>query len=262
MVMADTGQMASTPAARKPVLIVTGGSRGIGRETCLLAAAAGYSVVVNYRSDDAAAQSTVDQIQAAGGEARVKKADVTSETDVAELFKFAADTVGPIAALVNNAGIIACPAKGADIDMARFDRMVSVNLRGPFLCLREAARTMVKNTSDTARAIVNVSSYSVQTGGAFNHIDYAAAKAGVEAMTLGFARELVKSGIRVNAVSPGTTDTDMAKSLVGPRLEKTKARIPMGRLATPAEVADCIMFLLSPRAAYITGAVLPVHGGR
>jgi NAD(P)-dependent dehydrogenase (short-subunit alcohol dehydrogenase family) len=140
--------------------------------------------------------------------------------------------------------------------------MIAINLRGTFLCIREAVQRMTEPNSPTGCAIVNVSSFSVRTGGAGNHIDYAAAKAGVEAMTVGFARELARKGIRVNAVAPGTTDTDMSATIIGPARARVEANIPMQRFATPEELAESILWLLSPSASYVTGAVLLVAGGR
>jgi NAD(P)-dependent dehydrogenase (short-subunit alcohol dehydrogenase family) len=190
------------------------------------------------------------------------KADVTSESQVRYLFSTVVRTLGPITALVNNAGASVKKSKGAAISKRRFDSTISANLRAPFFCLREAAKYLPMNEAAPNRAIVNVSSLSVQSGGGSYHIDYAAAKAGVEAMTRGFARELVDAGIRVNAVSPGTTNTDMAKCFSDEDIVRIKRRIGLKRFATPKEIAECIVFLLSSRASYITGLIFPVHGGR
>src|SRR5438309_10881856 len=246
------------------VVVVTGGSRGVGRATCIKAAALGFAVVVNYRSNTAAAASVVRQIQSTGGRAKAVRADISSEASVRRLFKTAERACGPVSALVNNAGAVEKRCEGKDIDSARFDRAIATNLRGAFLCTREAARAMhgTPQRRKNAGAIVNVSSYSVETGGAFNHVDYAAAKAGVEALTVGFARELAGAGKLVNAVAPGTVDTDLSAGLVGRVRSKIEKRIPMGRFGTADEVADCIIWLLSPTSSYVTGTIVAVNGGR
>jgi NAD(P)-dependent dehydrogenase (short-subunit alcohol dehydrogenase family) len=254
----------AVPISDQPVVIVTGGGRGIGKATCIKAASSGFTVIVNYRANTVAAESVVRQIQAMGGRAKAIRADISSEASVRRMFKTAERAFGPVSALVNNAGAVDKRCEGKDIDSNRFDRAIATNLRGPFLCMREAALAMHRTAHQrkSGGVIVNVSSYSVETGGAFNHIDYAAAKAGVEAMTVGFARELAGTDIRVNAVAPGTIDTDLSAGIVGAARSKIEKRIPMGRLGTPDEVAECIVWLLSPSSSYITGAVVPVNGGR
>jgi NAD(P)-dependent dehydrogenase (short-subunit alcohol dehydrogenase family) len=247
-------------AKRGGVVLVTGGSRGIGRATCLLAARMGYAVAVNFLESGDKAAAVVKEITDGGGGAIAVKADVSNSEDVAALFETTRAALGPVSHLVNNAGAVGCKADGLGITEGRFTRALAVNLTGVFLCVREAAARMI--AANIAGAIVNVSSYSVQTGGPGYHVDYAAAKAGVESLTRGFARELAPKGIRVNAVAPGTIATDMSAKLNGEKLKGVEKRIALGRLGRAEEVAEAIVWLMSPTASYVTGAIIPVSGGR
>jgi NAD(P)-dependent dehydrogenase (short-subunit alcohol dehydrogenase family) len=239
------------------ITIVTGGSRGIGAATCRRLARDGHRVVVGFRSDEAAAKSVVDAVTAGGGEAIAVRADTADEDDVAALFAAAADRLGPVTGLVNNAGIAAQLTRLADLRTADLRRLMDVNVVGAFLCAREAARVM-----GAGGAIVNVSSTAATLGSPGNYIHYAASKAAVDALTLGLAKELAADGIRVNGVAPGFIDTDMHEQTGDPdRVANILPRIPVGRLGTPDEIAEAIAWLLSPAASYTTGATLRVAGG-
>jgi NAD(P)-dependent dehydrogenase (short-subunit alcohol dehydrogenase family) len=244
-----------------PVLLVTGGSRGIGRETCVLAAQQNYTVVVNYLENHQSADDVISTIQGDGGTAYKFQADVGDPNQVEALFEFVDIELGRLDALVNNAGANGHRVKALDVSYARLKRVWASNVDGAFLCSQQAARRMLKATDCARGCIVNVSSISVRSGGADYHVDYAAAKAAVEAMTIGFARELGPQGIRVNAVCPGTIATDMSAGLVGEDRRAREKRIPARRLGRPEEVARAILWLLSDEATYVSGAILAVAGG-
>jgi NAD(P)-dependent dehydrogenase (short-subunit alcohol dehydrogenase family) len=238
------------------VCVVTGGGRGIGAAIARLAGRRGYAVCVNYLKDDAAAREVVASIEAAGGRATAVRADISREDEVAALFA-AADAIGPLAALVNNAGTPGLRAGVADLDTETLRRVIDVNLAGAFLCTRAAVLRMARSRGGSGGGIVAVSSVAVRTGGQ-NLSAYVAAKAGVEAMTRALGVELAADGIRVNAVSPGfiaTSQLDMANKAA------TEARIPAHRIGAPEEVAEAVLWLLSEEASYVTGAILPVSGG-
>ena len=238
------------------VCIVTGGGRGIGAAIARLAGRRGYAVCVNYVKDDAAAGEVVAAIEAAGGRALAVRADVSREDEVAALFA-AADALGPLTALVNNAGTPGVRAGVADLAPDAMRRAIDVNLMGVFLCTRAAVLRMARSRGGSGGGIVTVSSVATRTGGQ-NLSAYVAAKAGVEAMTRALGVELASDGIRINAVSPGfiaTSQLDMANR------EATEARIPARRIGTPKEVAEAALWLLSEEASYVTGAILPVTGG-
>ncbi|MEV6926586.1 glucose 1-dehydrogenase [Dactylosporangium sp. NPDC051485] len=239
------------------VTIVTGGSRGIGAATCLRLARDGHRVVVGYRSAADAAHQVVDAVAAAGGQAVAVRADTAVEDDVVALFATAADRLGPVTGLVNNAGIAAPLTRLADADTADLRRVMDVNVIGAFLCARQAARVMT-----AGGAIVNVSSTAATLGSPGNYIHYAASKAAVDALTLGLAKELAADGIRVNGVAPGFVHTEIHEQTGDPdRAANVVSRIPVGRLGTPEEIAEAIAWLLSPAASYTTGTTLRVAGG-
>lgn len=244
------------------VMIVTGGGRGIGAATALLAAERGYAVVVNYLRDHAAAAGLVQRIAAAGGQALALPGDVARSADVEQLFE-RADAFGTLGVLVNNAGIVAPSIRVDAIDEARLRRMFEVNVQGSFLCARAAVRRLSTKHGGQGGAIVNVSSAAVKHGSPGEYVDYAASKAAVETLTLGLAREVAAEGIRVNAVRPGIIDTDIHASGGDPeRAQRVGPSLPMQRVGTADEVARGILWLCSAEASYSTGSILEVTGGR
>lgn len=245
------------------VLLVTGGGRGIGAATALLAARQGYAVCVNYRHDRHAAESVVQRIQADNGRAIAVAADVSSEDDVLRLFAELDRQLGTITALVNNAGILETQGRLLDLDGARLQRILATNVGGSFLCAREAVRRMSTRLGGTGGAIVNVSSVAARTGSPGEYLDYAASKGAIDSFTRGLASEVAEEGIRVNAVRPGFIYTDMHASAGEPgRVDRVKAMVPMRRGGQPEEVAKAILWLLSADASYATGTFLDVAGGR
>jgi NAD(P)-dependent dehydrogenase (short-subunit alcohol dehydrogenase family) len=248
--------------AENRVAIVTGGSRGIGRAVSLILAERGYAVCLSYVSDAVAAQQVVDAITAKGGTALAVKGDVGSEADVIALFK-AADGLGRLAALVNNAGVVDLKSDVADMTAARLQRMMATNVVGSFLCAREAVRRMSTKRGGAGGAIVNLSSVAARLGGPGQFVDYAASKGAIDSLTIGLAREVAGEGIRVNAVAPGIIATEIHASGGEPdRVERLGPGVPMGRAGTAEEVAAPIVWLLSEEASYTTGAILDIGGGR
>lgn len=247
----------------KKVLIVTGGSRGIGASTSILGARLGYSVAVNYRDNRNAADAVVATIKEAGGEAVAIKADVSSEHDIKNLFMETDRILGPVTALVNNAGILHKQSLVADINAERLATIFAVNAIAPFLCAREAILRMSTKFGGKGGAIVNVSSTAVKQGGPFEYVDYAASKGALDVFTIGLAKEVAAEGIRVNAVRPGVIYTEIHASGGEPgRVDRVKGTIPMQRGGNPEEVAKAILWLLSDEASYCAGAILDVSGGR
>ena len=246
-----------------PVLVVTGGSRGIGAQVALLGARQGYKVCVNYARNKKAAQEVVDSIREGGGEAIMAHADVAEETDVKAMFRLVDQELGPVTALVNNAGIIDQSGKVADMTAERINRIMAVNVTGSFICAREAARRMSTLHGGPGGAIVNVSSAAARLGSPNEFVDYAASKGAVDTFTIGLAKELAAEGIRVNAVRPGLIDTEIhAAAGDAERVERFRTAVPMQRVGTAAEVAEADLWLLSDSASYVTGSFTDVAGGR
>lgn len=244
------------------VIVITGGSRGIGAATARLAATRGYAVGVNYLKNQVAADAVVRDIRASGGRAIAVAADVASEMDVTRLFATVDAQLGTVTALVNNAGILETQRRVEELDAARLTRIFATNIAGYFLCAREAVRRMSTRHGGSGGAIVNVSSAASRLGSAGEYVDYAASKGAVDTLTIGLAREVAAEGIRVNAVRPAWIYTDIHASGGEPgRVERLKGAIPMQRGGQPEEVAQAILWLLSDEASYTTGTFLDLAGG-
>lgn len=245
-----------------PVVIVTGGGRGIGAATALALARGGWSVCLSYRQDGDAARSVVEACEAQGVAACAVRAEMADEDDVAALFA-GADGLGPLGGLVNNAGMVGSPARVDELSRHRLDTMFAVNVIGPFLCAAHAVRRMSTAHGGLGGSIVNVSSAAARLGSPGEYVDYAASKGALDTMTLGLAKEVAAEGIRVNAVRPGLIHTDIhARGGQPGRMEMLQASVPMGRGGQPEEVADAIAWLCSDEASYVTGALLDIAGGR
>lgn len=244
-------------------LIVTGASRGIGAAVAELAGDRGFSVAVNFSTGEAEARAIAGQITSAGGRACAIHADVSREEDILRLFKTAERELGPIRALVNNAAITGGFSRVDSVTAEALMRVMAVNVTGAFLCAREAVRRMSTLHGGTGGAIVNISSRAARTGSAGEWVHYAASKGAIDSFTIGLAREVATEGIRVNAVAPGLIETGLHAANGAPdRLQRLAGTIPMQRPGTPSEVAEAVLWLLSPAASYTTGAILEVGGGR
>lgn len=246
-----------------PILLITGGSRGIGAATALLAARQGYTVAVNYHHNSLAADDVVRQIRATGGQAMALQADVADEEQVQAMFQKIDARLGPLSALVNNAGIVDMPARVDEMSTTRLRRMFDTNLLGSFVCAREAVRRMSTRHGGSGGAIVNVSSAAARLGSPGQYVDYAASKGAIDTFTLGLAREVAAEGVRVNAVRPGIIETEIHASGGLPNRARDLApQVPMQRAGGADEVAQAILWLLSDAASYTTGALVDVTGGR
>ncbi|MCM2129861.1 glucose 1-dehydrogenase [Larsenimonas rhizosphaerae] len=244
------------------VMLITGGSRGIGAATSSLAARQGYRVVINYRSDRTSAEALVDTITREGGTAIAVQADMAHEADIVALFDTVDREFGRLDVLVNNAGIVDQKSRVEDMSIERIDRMMRINVTGPFICAREAIRRMSTRHGGQGGAIINVSSAAAHRGSANEYIDYAASKGAIDTFTEGLAKELAGDGIRVNGVRPGVIDTDIHASGGNPDKPTTSAaNIPMGRAGRAEEVAHGILWLASDEASFTTGARIDIDGG-
>ncbi|WP_151634520.1 SDR family oxidoreductase [Noviherbaspirillum aerium] len=247
----------------RKVILITGGSRGIGAATAQLAATQGYAVCISYLNNRAAADEVVQAILNSGGEAIAVQADVSSQEDVIRLFGAVDQSLGDITALVNNAGILEHQMRVEDMDAGRLARIFATNVTGSFLCAREAVRRMSTARGGSGGAIVNVSSIAARLGAPNEYVDYAASKAAIDAMTIGLAKEVAADGIRVNAVRPGVIYTEIHASGGEPgRVDRVKETVPMKRGGDALEVANAILWLLSDQSSYTTGSFIDVAGGR
>jgi NAD(P)-dependent dehydrogenase (short-subunit alcohol dehydrogenase family) len=243
-------------------ILVTGGSRGIGRATALLAGARGWSVGVNYVRDASAADATVDEVQQAGGNAIKLKYDITQEVQVQEMFKHHESHFGPLSGVVVNAGITARTLPLSEFTADRLRKVLDTNIWGSYLCAREASRRLGVSNQDN-RNIVFVSSVASKLGSPNEYVDYAGSKGAIDTLTIGLSKELGPKGIRVNCVRPGIIKTDIHEySGVANRAEIAGGASPMGRPGEASEVGEAIVWLLSKKASYVTGALLDVTGGR
>lgn len=246
-----------------PLVLVTGGSRGIGAATCLLAARKGYAVAVNYTANADAAQAVVRQIREAGGRALAVQADVAQEDQVLAMFEEVDTKLGRLTALVNNAGVVDVAARVDQMSLQRFKRMFDINVIGTLVCAREAVRRMSTKHGGNGGAIVNLSSAAARLGAPGQYVDYAAAKGAIDVFTLGLAKEVAAEGIRVNAVRPGLIETEIhASGGLPDRVRDLAHLVPMQRGGTAEEVAEAIVWLMSPEASYTTMSLVDVSGGR
>ena len=247
----------------KPIVLITGASRGIGAATAVRAAADGFAVAVNYSSNTSAAQAVVTRIQAQGGTAMAVQADVSDEAQIVAMYRQIDDILGPVTALVNNAGVVDVAARVDQMDWQRLRRMFDINVLGTFVCTREALQRMSTRHGGPGGAIVNISSVAARLGGPGQYIDYGASKGAIDTFTVGLAREVATEGVRVNAVRPGIIETDIHASGGQPgRAREMAPMVPMQRAGSAQEVANAIVWLLGAQAAYVTGAILDVSGGR
>ena len=244
------------------VVIITGGSRGIGRATALAAAARGFRIVVGYASNEAAANDVVTHIVAGNGKALAVKCDVGSEADILALFK-AADGFGTLGALVNNAGIVGPSIRVDEMSAERIARMMAVNVTGSILCAREAVKRMSTKHGGAGGVIINLSSVAARLGAPNTYVDYAASKGAIDSFTIGLGYEVANEGIRVAGIRPGLIDTDIHASGGEPdRAHRLAPNVPMKRIGTADEIANAIVWLMSDEASYVTSATLDVSGGR
>lgn len=249
--------------AEQKVVLVTGGSRGIGAATALLAAQHGWAVAVNYVANSLAADEVVRQIRASGGTAMTVQADVAVEAQVVRMFAAVDAKLGRLRGLVNNAGVVDLPARVDAMTVERLQRMWTTNITSSFVCAREAVKRMSSTYGGTGGSIVNLSSAAARLGSPGQYVDYAASKAAIDTFTIGLAKEVAAEGIRVNAVRPGIIDTDIhASGGLPDRVAQVAPLVPMRRAGTAQEVAEAIVWLLSDASSYTTGSIVDVTGGR
>ena len=245
------------------VLLVTGGSRGIGAAVALLAAKQGYAVAINFNGNEVAANTVAKQIRSAGGTAMCVQADVSDEAAVLNMFARIDAELGRLTALVNNAGVVDIPSRVDAMSVARLRRMFDINVLGSFICAREAVLRMSTRHGGAGGCIVNLSSAAARLGSPGQYVDYAAAKGAIDTFTMGLAKEVATEGIRVNAVRPGIIDTDIhASGGIPDRVAQMTPLVPMQRAGSAREVAEAVVWLLSDASSYTTGAVVDVTGGR
>lgn len=251
---------ASTP---RPVMLITGASRGIGRAVALQAASAGYNLCLSYHSNREAAETLLQAVSERGAEAILARADIGTEADILSMFNALDARFGTLQCLVNNAGILGVSTKLVNFDRQRIERTMQVNVTGTILCAREAVRRMSTLSGGTGGTIINVSSRAACLGSPNEYIDYAASKGAIDSLTIGLSREVGAEGIRVNAVRPGLIKTDIHESSGDPgRVERLVAGVPMSRSGEPEEVANSILWLASEQSEYVTGSFIEVSGGR
>ena len=247
----------------RPVVLITGGSRGIGAATAVLLAKAGWDVVLSFRSDEAAAEQVVGACVESGARAIAVRSDVAIEDDVVGLFRAVDDQFGSLRGLVNNAGVVDRKSRVDEMSQERLARMMAVNVIGPFLCAREAVRRMSTRYGGHGGVVVNVGSAASRLGSPAEYVDYAASKGALDTMTIGLAKEVAEEGIRVNAVRPGLVRTEIHASGGQPgRAERLAEAVPVKRPGEAEEIAHAIAWLCSEDASYVTGALLDVSGGR
>jgi NAD(P)-dependent dehydrogenase (short-subunit alcohol dehydrogenase family) len=252
-----------TPTSELGTLIVTGASRGIGAAVARLAGARGWAVAVNFSTGENEAQNVVAEVIANGGQAIAIRADISREADIVRMFETAERELGPIRGLVNNAAITGGFARVEDVSAKAIEKVLAVNVTGSILCAREAVRRMSTKRGGMGGVIVNISSRAAETGSPGEWVHYAASKGAIDSFTVGLAREVATEGIRVNAVAPGLVETGLHAANGEPgRLQRLMPSIPMQRAGQPNEVAEGVVWLLSPAASYTTGAILPIGGGR
>jgi NAD(P)-dependent dehydrogenase (short-subunit alcohol dehydrogenase family) len=244
-------------------LIVTGGSRGIGAAVCRLAAQAGYRVAINYHANESAANKLLQEIRSHGCQAAAIRADIGKEADIVQLFETAETQLGPLYGLVNNAAITGGFARVDSVEAGMLERLFAVNVTGAILCAREAVKRLSTARGGKGGAVVNISSRAAKLGSSGEWVHYAMSKGAMDSLTIGLAREVAKEGIRVNAVAPGLVQTDIHEQAGDAgRPLRLAPTIPMGRAGTPEEIAQGVLWLLSPAASYVTGAILDMSGGR
>ena len=247
----------------KPIALITGGSRGIGAATALLAAQKGFAVAVNYTANSLAADEVVRQIRAEGGTAITVQGDVGIEADILAMFAKVDAKLGPITSLVNNAGVVDVASRVDAMSAARLKRMFDINVLGSMICAREAVKRMSTQHGGAGGTIVNLSSVAAKLGGPGQYVDYAASKGAIDTFTLGLAKEVATEGIRVNAVRPGIIETDIHASGGQPdRARQMAPMVPMQRAGSAMEVAQAIVWLMTEESSYCTGTIIDVSGGR